>query len=144
MKTIALVTLALALFSMTACSGDGADSARLTALEAEVKVLKQEAQAREKAFREELAQIRMNLEGIQDLLKIEKKRSAVMDDQENEPQTEEDKLNQELDTKAKSFVSENLDRLLAITKKLLDKMEKELDEQMKQHEEQPAPEGDEI
>lgn len=143
MKKMIVIMVGLILFGLTACSsGDGADSDRLAALEVEVKALKLEAQNREKTFREELAQIRMNLEGIQDLLKVEKGRADVMD--QPAPKAEGEDLDNELDTKAKSFVNENLDRLLAITSKLLDKMEKELDEQMKEMETPKAPEGDEI
>jgi len=146
MKKIVLVVLGLMLFGLFACSsGDDVALDRLAALETEVKALKLEAQVREKAFRDELAQIRKNLEGIQDILKVEKGRAGVMDKPEVvDPEADEDSLDRELDFKAKSFVSENLDRLLEITKKLLDKMERELDEQMKKEETPIPPEGDEI
>jgi len=139
-----LVLLVFVMFGLSACSsGDSGTSDRLAALEAEVKALKLEAQVREKSFREELTQIRKNLEGIQDILKVDKGRADAL----VKPEADVDPLDEELDTKAKSFVNENLDRLLEITKKLLDKMEQELDEQMKKQEtpETPeAPEGDEI
>jgi len=143
MKKIILVVLGLMVFGIVACSsGDSGTSDRLAALEAEVKALKLEAQVREKSFRGELAQIRKNLEGIQELLHVEKGRADALD--APAPAPKEDSLDEELDTKAKSFVNENLDRLLEITKKLLDKMEQELDEQMKKEETPQAPEGDQI
>lgn len=146
MKNAIITCLVLALFALVACSSDtSVDAERLTALEAEVKTLQQEAQVREKIFREELAIIRMNLEGIQDVLKVEKGRADLMDQPSAEDESDAQK--RDLDAKAKSFVSENLDRLLAITKKLLDKMESELDEQMKKNESpvpSESPEGDQI
>ena len=141
MKKITLVILGLMLLGIVACSGaESGVSDRLAALEAEVKALKLEAQIREKSFRGELTQIRKNLEGIKDLLKVEQGRAEALD----KPEAKEDTPDNELDTKAKSFVSENLDRLLEITKKLLDKMEQELDEQLKKTETPQAPEGDQI
>ncbi|MBI9078560.1 MAG: hypothetical protein JEY79_02310 [Pseudodesulfovibrio sp.] len=146
MKKVVSIVLGLLLLGLFACSsGDEVPLDRLAALETEVKVLKQEAQVRETAFRDELAQIRKNLEGIQDILKVEKGRSGVLDKPEGvEPEADGDSLDSALDFKAKSFVSENLDRLLEITKKLLDKMEQELDEQMKKEETPKPPEGDAI
>lgn len=142
-------TLLVLLLAITGCASDtpsgttsSDDSARLSALEAEVRALKLEARAREESFKEELAQIRKNLEGIRALIEVEKGRAKALDQPGGEPKTESDKLDEELDKKAKSFVSENLDRLLDITKKLLDKMEKELDEQTRK--EAPAPDGDQI
>lgn len=141
LKSMAMVFLLLALFLLPACSSGSGDNERLTALEAEVKSLKAEAQAREAHFKKELTQIRKNLEGIRGLIEIEQGRSGSL----STPQADADsgnKLDQEIDEKAKSFVSENLDRLLDITKKLLDKMEQELDKQMV--EPAPKPKGEEI
>lgn len=141
LKYMAMALLLVAAFSMTACgSGSGADNERLAALEAEIKALRVDAQAREARFKDELVQIRKNLEGIRGLIQVEKGRADAL-----APQSEADSgdsLDQEIDKKAKSFVSENLDRLLDITKKLLDKMEQELDQQMKDVE--PQPKGEEI
>ncbi len=136
-----LFTLALAL---SGCSSDKAasDPERLAALEVEVKALKLEAQAREATFKKELAMIGKSLESIRTLIEVEKHRADALDTPKPAPQTEGEKRDDELDTKARSFVNENLDRLLDITKKLLDKMEKELDEQMQRN--QPEPEGDKI
>lgn len=133
MKNGMVVCLVLLVLTLCACSSDESVNAdRLNALEAEVKILKQEARTSEKLFREELAQIRLNLEGIQGMLTVEKGRAALQDESADE--AESDTQKRELDAKAKDFVSENLDRLLAITKKLLDKMERELDKQMNEDE----------
>ncbi|QJB56214.1 hypothetical protein [Pseudodesulfovibrio sp. zrk46] len=138
---VAALILALCL-ALTGCGQDSPsglsaqDKERLTALENEVSTLKADAAAREQAFKEEFAQIRENLDAIRALIKLDKERAQAV------PKVDGDKLDEEIDTKAKSFVSENLDRLLSITKKLLDKMEKELDKQIEK--ETPAPEGNEI
>ena len=149
---LVLVALTMSLFLLAACASEPAketpatDSGRLAALEAEVKTLKLEAQAREDLFKEELARIGKNLDAIRDLIAMDKSRAQALEDPKppttEGPKTEADTLDEELDTKAKSFVSENLDRLLSITKKLLDKMEKELDKQTEKTE--PAPDGDAI
>ncbi len=142
--TGALLVLVLAAACLLAgCSSDSSGTAdRLIALEAEVQALKTEARAREKAFREELAMIRVNLDGIQSLLEVEKGRAEALDKPKDITKGDTGDLDEQIDTKAKTFVKENLDRLLAITKKLLDKMERELDERTK--EQPPAPKGDEI
>ncbi len=130
----------VAILSLGACSsdppsGNGPDSERLSALESQVKALRADAQSREARFKDELTQIRKNLEGIRGLIQVEKGRAEALDS----PQPDSgDALDQEIDKKAKSFVSENLDRLLDITKKLLDKMEQELDKTA------PKPKGEEI
>lgn len=134
----ALLLIALVL---GACSSGSPSDERLAALEAEVAELKAQARAGEKRFMEELAQIRTNLEAIRGLVEVEQRRAEAMDAPSAEGESG-DALDKDIDTKAKSFVSENLDRLLAITKKLLDKMEQELDERMK--EPAPEPEGDRI
>jgi len=131
--------LALAL-AVTGCTGDNSSSMstaekdRLTALEKQVASLQAEASAREAAFKEELSLIRKNLESIRELMEIEEESGKAKAAPKN--------FDEEIDAKAKSFVSENLDRLLSLTKKLLDKMEKELDDQMKK--DIPAPKGDDI
>ena len=139
----AVSCLVLAACLLAGCSSEApGTSERLDALESEVKALKDEAGAREKALREELAQIRVNLDGIQSMLEVEKGRAEAPEKSEVTPDGEEGDLDSQIDTKAKTFVKENLDRLLAITKKLLDKMEQELDKATE--EEAPAPEGDQI
>jgi len=142
-----LAALILFCFAIAACAQDAtkapsSDPERLTALETEVKALKLEATAREAAFKKELGLIRKNLEGIRALMEVEKGRADALDSPKEEPQTEGDKLDDALNNKAKSFVNENLDRLLEITKKLLDKMEQELDKQTEEPE--TKPDGNEI
>lgn len=133
-----LAALALAVMVLIAVPGcSGSDESRLSALEDEVKALRQEAEARDNAYRKELAQVRKNLETIQELLKIDKGRSQL--EQGKSAPSEED-----LDAKTKSFMNKNLDRLLDLTRKLLDKMEKELDEQLQDMKKPAPPQGDEI
>ena len=90
--------------------------------------------------REELAQVRKNLEAIQDLLKLDQGRARLGEGEESETPPSGD----DLDSKAKDFVEKNLDRLLELTKKLLDKMERELDEQFDKMKKPDPPHGDEI
>lgn len=139
MKTITAAILCL-LVLLGAYGCQESESDRLSALEAEVSALKAESQAREDALREELAMVRKNLEGIKALLEIDEGRAKIQEGTES-GKAPSDK---ELDEKAKSFVSENLDRLLTLTKKLLDKMEKELDEQLEGMNKPAPPQGDEI
>jgi len=153
--TLFLGLLLGALLAAAGCSQGPSDTdKRLGALEAEVKSLRDEAAAREKAMREEMAMVRTNLASIRDLLELDKggavppvkseaaKPESVKPGDEAKADAESDALDRELDVKAKSFVKESLDRLLVITRKLLDKMERELD---KQQEPAPSkPEGDEI
>ncbi|WP_319583013.1 hypothetical protein [uncultured Pseudodesulfovibrio sp.] len=136
MKRLAACVLVLALF---ACSGPGPEAKRLDALEAEVKALRKEAGERDKAFRAELARVSENLEGIRSLLEKNGApgKDAGQADSSGAPTDEE------LDNKAKSFVDENLDRLMELTRKLLDKMESELDDKPQATEEPPAT-GDQI
>lgn len=141
--TVASVLLAAVLLIGSGCSSDTpgmtkAESDRMAALEAEIKALRIESQAREKALKEELASVRKSLDAIHDLIDLDQKRA----DATKQPETRGDKLDQEIDEKAKSFVNENLQKLMDITKKLLDKMEKEIDEQMTKQ--PPVPEGDQI
>jgi hypothetical protein len=133
MKRLAAFVLVLALF---ACSGPGPDADRIQALEAEVKALRQEAGERDKVFRGELARVRENLDQIRSML--EAGRGPGEDAESGGAPTDK-----ELDDKAKSFVGENLDRLMDLTRKLLDKMESELDETPRTTGEPPA-KGDEI
>ncbi len=141
MKKTILVVLGLMVFGLVACSGgNNGTSDRLTALEAEVKALKLEAQVREKSFRGELVLIRKSLDGIQDLLKVDQGRAEALET----PEAKGEDSDSDLNSKAKAFVDENLDRLLDLTKKLLDKMEQEFDAQMNKRETPEIPEGDQI
>ena len=140
---IAVATGLLALLLvLPGCSSAPSDTEkRIAALEAEVAALKEDARTREKAFREELAMIRTNLGSIHSLLEVDKESAKAAPGTTEDGKTGDD-LNDELDVKAKTFVKENLDRLLAITRKLLDKMERELDKQ--EEPAQPKAEGDSI
>ncbi len=142
------MALILSMLPAGGCSSTPSDTEkRLGVLENEVKALRSEARTSEKSLREELALIRTNLATIRSLLELERDRSeavappAKSEDSAKGKESESDRLDRELDAKAKGFVKENLDRLLAITRKLLDKMEHELD---KQETTSPKPEGDEI
>lgn len=139
-----MVLSALLLFILfvagCAAQPDQADSGRLAALEAEVAALKAANAEQNAMFRQELAQIRKNLEGIRQLIELDKVRPKASAADESDAEAKKDALRDDLDIKAKSFVSENLDRLMDITKKLLDKMETEIDEHMQKTEpEAPAP-----
>lgn len=138
-KSISIAVLLCILFVLFACSGPAADSERLAAVEVELKALKLKFEARDTTIREELALVRKNLENIQALLEIDKSRDAVSEDEESSSPS----LEQELDEKAKSFVNENLARLMELTRKLLDNMEQELDERFNEKTQTP-PQGDEI
>jgi len=134
MHTFAGLALAAAtLLAAFGCTPSNED--RLSALEAEVAALKE----RNLAGREELAQVRKNLEAIRELLKLDQSRARLKEGEKTAPPSDEG-----LDAKARSFVDKNLDRLLEVTKKLLDKMEKELDEQFDEMKEPAPPQGDEI
>ena len=126
----------LCLLLLCGCSAPETDK-RLEALEAEVLELKQQGIERDKAVREELSKIRATLESISAVLEVERGRADLEQDKPRSP------LDKELDTKTRSFVDENLDRLMDLTRKMLDKMEKEFDEHLKQSEETP-PQGDKI
>ncbi|MDD3311295.1 hypothetical protein [Pseudodesulfovibrio sp.] len=148
---VAGVLLAAALLA-AGCSQAPSDAEkRLAALEAEVKALRDEARTREKAMREEMAMVRTNLASIRTILELDRGRAAAPDKPGDTPKPDtaspdasgpSDELDRELDAKAKGFVKENLDRLLVITRKLLDKMERELDKQ--EETAPPKPKGDEI
>lgn len=113
------------------------DAARIDALEAEVLALRREGAERDKRFSDELGRVRENLENIRALLEIDHARSGSGDapgkSGSGEPPTDE-----ELDAKAKTFVGENLDRLLDLTRKLLDRMESELDDKLTETGEPPV------
>jgi len=140
--------LLAALLAAAGCSQAPPDAdKRLSALEAEVKSLRDEAGAREKALREEMAKVSTNLASIRAILELDKGRSAAVPEQSGDAARPDDsaasdELDRELDAKAKGFVKESLDRLLVITRKLLDKMERELDKQ--EETTPPKPKGDEI
>lgn len=152
LRTLVAGVLLAALLAAAGCSQAPSDAEkRLTALEAEVKALRDEARTREKTMREEMAMVRTNLASIRTLLELDRDRTATPDKPGDTPNPDaavpdasgpSDDLDRELDAKAKGFVKENLDRLLVITRKLLDKMERELDKQ--EETETPKPKGDEI
>jgi Skp family chaperone for outer membrane proteins len=127
---------------------------RVRALEARLEALRAEVRSRDEALRGELEAIRKSLDEVRDLLRNPAKPGGPAegapraDGQESDSQREQDRLDDELDTKAKTFVNESLDRLLEITKKLLDRMSGELDEMDKTPENDGAapaePKGDAI
>lgn len=128
----------LCLFLLLGCSGqDDQARQRIETLEAEVQTLKTEARERDQAIREELAKIRTTLESITAVLEVERGRADLEQGQSKTP------MDEELDAKTKSFVDENLDRLMELTRKMLDKMEKEFDEHLNKSEETP-PQGEQI
>lgn len=137
MRRLAAFALVLALF---ACSGPGPDADRVDALEAEVNALKRESAARDKALREELARVSENIEDIRALLAT----GRGGDEAAREPEPGAPPSDEDLDAKAKSFVGENLDRLMELTRKLLDKMESELDDNTPPDAGEPPAKGDEI
>jgi hypothetical protein len=115
-------------------SSGAPESERVRALEARLEALGAEVRSRDEALRGELEAIRTSLDEVRDLLRNpvrpgEPAEGAPRaDGREQNSQREQDRLDDELDTKAKTFVNESLDRLLEITKKLLDRMSGELDE----------------
>lgn len=108
---------------------------RLSRLESEVKALKAEARANDQALRDELALIRKNLEAMRVLM--EAGEAPVP------PESPSEDLGEGIKEKARAFVEENLDRLMGLTKELLDQMEQELDQRMEQQELPSAESGDE-
>jgi hypothetical protein len=111
----------------------------MRALETEVESLRQEMRARDEALRDELAVIRRNIDGVRDALAALGADSSPAPSPSAKPaapdapatpdaaEAERDALDNELDVKAKTFVKESMDRLLEITKKLLDRMDQELE-----------------
>lgn len=139
--TLFMLSLILAtLIGLGGCSGEtgssipSGDKDRLSSLEQQVAELKAEAAAREERMKTELGLIRKNLQHIQTMLQLRDESSDAL---RSQPSEKGDELNQ-----AKERFQESLDRLVDVTKKLLDKMEKEIDEQMKKL--APAPKGEEI
>lgn len=136
--------LLLAMVLMVGCAEDtpssipaSPDSDRLAALEAEIAGLKAEARARENALKRELALIRSNLDHITEMLKVREQAEALP------PSTPGETVDEAIEDAKKSF-RKNVDRLADVTKKLLDKMEKEIDEHMKKLAPEPKPKGEEI
>lgn len=109
---------------------------RVAELEKSIADLKAITAKQNEDFMKELALIRDNLDAIHALLQEDKARTNVVEPSESEGS------DHDLDTKAKSFVSESLDRLFSITGELLNSMEKKLDDQLKK--DTPAPKSDEI
>jgi hypothetical protein len=109
---------------------------------------------RDEALRGELAVIRQNLAGVREALRAGAGLPGVGAPETGEakagpgadaPQAtdkERDEMDDELDVKAKTFVKESLDRLLEITKKLLDRMDSELENRNDPSDDKsPAPDG---
>jgi len=150
MKNNAIILLFAGLLFVTGCSFDSAsdgDRERLAALEKEVLTLKQSLKERETVMKEELASIKLSLEAIRKIVEMESERAKAFDaDKHGEDASEgtpaPESSEQDLNDKAKTFVDKNLDRLMDLTQKLLDKMEKELDKRL--NDDPPAPQGDQI
>lgn len=152
--TMMLVALLLAGFAGCAPGPEERGGDRVVALEAEVAALRQEMRARDEALRGELAVIRQNLDGVREALRAGAGLSgkAETGGAKAAPDTDaplppdggdtRDELDEELDVKAKTFVRDSLDRLLAITRKLLDRMDSELEKRNDPSDEKsPAPDG---
>lgn len=142
--------LILLAFAIAGCAEDTPSSIpassaykdKIAALEAEIASIKEQAMAREEAMKQELAALRANFDHIQGLLQAEKERTQTqppVTPEDGQPGSQPD---ENIEEKAKQFFNENLDKLVDGTKKLLDQMEKEIDEQMKKL--TPAPKGEEI
>lgn len=136
MQKLALV--ALILLMLTGCVTDSGADERLETLEAEVNALKAEIASRDESLQEELAQIQKNLDVIRDILEMDKERAEALEKPGQDAPSDE-----ELDAKVKTFVGESLERLTDLTRKLLDKMQKELDAEEPTETPTP-PEGDQI
>lgn len=152
--TMMLVALLLAGLAGCAPGPEERDGDRVVALEAEVAALRQEMRARDEALRGELAVIRQNLDGVREALragaglpgKAETGTAKAAPDTDAplppEGGDKRDALDDELDVKAKTFVRDSLDRLLAITRKLLDRMDSELEKRNDPSDgKSPAPDG---
>lgn len=147
--TTMLMVLLLAGLAGCGPGPDERDGDRVVALEAEVAALRQEMRARDEALRGELAVIRQNLDGVREALRAGadepgtgRAKAGPGADAPQAPEKERDALDDELDTKAKTFVRDSLDRLLAITRKLLDRMDSELENRNDPSDKgSPAPDG---
>ncbi|WP_285906749.1 hypothetical protein [Pseudodesulfovibrio pelocollis] len=123
------------LLGLAACDqaprGRDFDGDRVSALEAEVAALREEMRARDEALRDELSLVRRSIDAVREALMA----GAAPLDGGTAPASPDspsgdaarEALDDELDIKARTFVKESLDRLLGITKKILDRMDRELD-----------------
>ena len=136
-----VMAIVLAVTLLAGCPSQSVDvdalQERITALESSLETLRQEGKARDQELKEELSLLRTNLDAIRELMQLEQERPGQLGQNGTT-----DESPGGLDDKAKSFVEKNLNRLMDLTRKLLDKMEKELDKQLEQP--APAPEGREI
>lgn len=138
--TLLVTTVCLAVLLLAGgCSQEpDAVQGRLQAIEAELAVIKAAGEEREAQLRHELSMINKNLETMRALIELDMQRAeegtasddSVKDDAET------------LEGRTRTFVNENLDRLMDLTKKLIEKMEKEIDEARSPKEVEP--EGDTI
>ncbi|QGY39742.1 hypothetical protein GM415_06285 [Pseudodesulfovibrio cashew] len=138
--TVVLVCALAAGLLLAGCPSEPSPEARekrLAAMEAELAALKDEAKARDVEIKKELGLLRENLDSIRDILSVEQQRSELMDQNRTMGQSLD-----ELNDKAKTLARESMDRLMELTKELLDKLEKKMDEQTTKP--APAPEGREI
>ncbi len=150
MKNNVIILLIAGLLFATGCSFDSTsdgDKERLAAPENEVLALKQSLKESETVMKEELASIKLSLETIREIVEMESERAKAFDANRDSADTPEstptpESSEKSLNDKAKTFVDKNLDRLMDLTQKLLDKMEKELDKRL--NDDPPAPQGDQI
>ena len=149
-KTFISATLVAATcwLALTGCTGsNGVDGERFAALEAEVKALREDNAARDESLREELARLRTTLAAIEELLELQtgqpltKSPEAPAEESGEEPGQG---IGEDIDAKARGFIQKNLDRLMDLTTKLLDRMEQELEKEMPQNRPAPQPEGAQI
>ncbi|MFH1914770.1 MAG: hypothetical protein ABIK45_10905 [Pseudomonadota bacterium] len=136
------------------------DNDRVSALEAEVAAFKEEMRARDEALRDELSLLRRGIDAVREALRA----GVALPDESTAPASPDsvpdhrpdatrpdtapsgdearEALDDELDIKARTFVKETLDRLLGITKKILDRMDSELEKRDEPPAEgEPAPDG---
>jgi len=135
---LAAAALAI-LLGLSACGPaprerDG-DSDRVSALEAEVAALREEMRARDEALRDELSLVRRGIDAVREALRADAALGKAVPGSAPAPGPDaatggdeaREALDDELDIKARTFVKESLDRLLGITRKILDRLDSELE-----------------
>ena len=130
---LAWTGLLAGLLCLGACAGepspaDEPTAENLAALRQDVARLRQEVRERDARLREDLTRLRQSLDGVRELLLVAQDRDPALEPPPPDP-TGDEELDRELDRKTKTFVSENLDRLMRIIASLLDRLERELDRQ---------------